>query len=111
MGPPYYTGHPLRLAANQNELVQFSAICPDFVGIASSRLHLLRNCLQNIRLYPQFRLQERNMRYLVRYYEDGGKVPVGSGEMWLRDGKEIDRLPRDLNSQSSPIWIEKARLS
>ena len=54
--------------------------------------------------------QRKNIEFLIRYYENGGKIPAPGQTIWLLDGKVVDKLPEEI-PEGSAVWAEEVCLS
>ncbi|KIX09363.1 uncharacterized protein Z518_00442 [Rhinocladiella mackenziei CBS 650.93] len=89
--------------SNQGQEIKFA---PAYVGTpidAKTKLGYLREALDD----KSLEFQRKNIEFLIRYYENGGKVPAPGQTMWLVDGKVVDKMPETL-SKPSAMWAEVA---
>jgi hypothetical protein len=86
----------------QGQAITFAPACiGTSIVDAELKLRYLREVLQGESLQSQ----RKNIKFLVYYYENGGKVPPLGQTMWLLDGEVVDKMPEKV-SKGSAMWAE-----
>ena len=90
----------------QGQGITFAPACPvPSIVDEEFKLRRLREELKD----ESYQFQRKNIKFLIHYYENGGKVPPPGQTMWLLDGKVIDKMPEKI-PKGSTVWAEEVCL-
>ena len=74
----------------QGQAITFAPACiGTSIVDAEFKLRYLRESLED----ESLQFQQKNIKFLIHYYENGGKLPAPGQTMWLLDGKVVDKMP------------------
>jgi hypothetical protein len=92
------------------EQKQSITFAPAYIGTSivdeEFKLRRLREELRD----ESYQFQRKNIEFLIRYYENGRKIPAPGQTIWLLDGKVVDKEPEEI-PEGSVVWVEEVCLS
>ncbi|OAA60455.1 hypothetical protein SPI_05579 [Niveomyces insectorum RCEF 264] len=81
-----------------------AAVATDpFAGLRDRKLARLRKTLDEDATAA--RVQRKNIEFLIRYYENGGRVPQPGETIWLVDGRIVPERPKAY-VPGAQVWPE-----
>ena len=87
----------------QGQSITFAPAC---IGTSIVNEEYMLRCLRKELKDESLQDQRKNIEFLIRYYENGGKIPAPGQTIWLLDGKVVDKKPMEI-PEGSVVWAEE----